>query len=372
VAGAMVITGTINTLSTKWADVTSAKGLDGVVQDFNHPFFQALGMFLGEFFCMFAYHLINWYKSRNGSLDEEELRKVNFNPLLLWLPALCDMTGTCLMYLGLTYTYASVFQMLRGAVIIFTGILSVIFLKRKLSSFHWTGMLLILTGLALVGVASILQPQDDSNAPHPLAGDAIIIAATLVSSVQMVVEEKLLNSYSIPPLLMVGWEGFWGFISLSVLLVPFYYIPGPAVGNRLENPLDALVQMGNSWIITLALVGNVVSIAFFNFTGVTITARLSATTRMVLDSVRTLIIWIFSLIVGWQSFYWLQIIGFLILVVGTLTYNKIIKLPGLTYPDVAVLTEDSSTTKTNLINDNHDHPQQEDDNLLTSENQSHS
>jgi len=360
IASAMVVTGTINTLSTKWADVTAAKGLDGVVQDFNHPFFQALGMFLGEFSCMFAYHIINWYKSRNGTLDEEELKKVNFNPLLLWLPALCDMTATCLMYLGLTYTYASVFQMLRGAVIIFTGVLSVLFLKRKLSSFHWTGMMLILVGLALVGVASILQPQDDANAPHPLSGDAIIIAATLVTAVQMVIEEKLLTGYNIPPLLMVGWEGFWGFIPLSVILVPFYYIPGPAVGNRLENPLDAIVQMGNSGIITLALVGNVVSIAFFNFTGVTITAKLSATTRMVLDSVRTLIIWIFSLIVGWQSFYWLQIIGFLILLAGTLIYNKILKIPGFEYPDFTVLTEES-TTKTSLINDNN-----EDDNLLSS------
>jgi len=125
--------------------------------------------------------------------------------------------------------------------------------------------------------------------------------------------------------------------------------------------------MGNSWIITLALVGNIVSIAFFNFTGVTITAKLSATTRMVLDSVRTLIIWIFSLIVGWQSFYWLQIIGFLILLAGTLIYNKIIKLPGLNYGD-----EGTTTAKTSLINDNHknNNHHAENDTLLVSEEQS--
>ena len=55
------------------------------------------------------------------------------------------------MYVGLNWTYASVFQMLRGAVIIFTGILSVIFLKRKLFLFHWVGMVVVLMGLALVG-----------------------------------------------------------------------------------------------------------------------------------------------------------------------------------------------------------------------------
>ena len=36
-------------------------------------------------------------------------------------PAMCDMTATSLQYIGLTFTYASSFQMLRGAVIIFTG-----------------------------------------------------------------------------------------------------------------------------------------------------------------------------------------------------------------------------------------------------------
>ena len=41
-------------------------------------------------------------------------------------PALCDMTAPSLQYIGLTLTYASSFQMLRGAVIIFTGNCSLI------------------------------------------------------------------------------------------------------------------------------------------------------------------------------------------------------------------------------------------------------
>ena len=41
-------------------------------------------------------------------------------------PALCDMTATSVQYIGLTLTYASSFQMLRGAVIIFTGFILII------------------------------------------------------------------------------------------------------------------------------------------------------------------------------------------------------------------------------------------------------
>lgn len=56
------------------------------------------------------------------------------------------------------------------------------------------------------------------------------------------------------------------------------------------------------------LTGTILSIAFFNFAGVTVTKEISATTRMVLDSVRTLFIYIVSLALRWQTFYWLQVI----------------------------------------------------------------
>ena len=52
----------------------------------------------------------------------------------------------------------------------------------------------------------------------------------------------------------------------------------------------------------MSLSGNILSIAFFNFCGITITKLMSATTRQVLDSARTLIIWIVSLGVSWQPF----------------------------------------------------------------------
>ena len=51
---------------------------------------------------------------------------------------------------------------------------------------------------------------------------------------------------------------------------------------------------------------------------------MSATTRMVLDSVRTLVIWGVSLGVGWQEFHALHLLGFAILVVGMCVYNDLI------------------------------------------------
>ena len=69
------------------------------------------------------------------------------------------------------------------------------------------------------------------------------------------------------------------------------------------------------------------SIAFFNFSGISVTQEISATTRMVLDSCRTVIIWIVSLSVQWQPFTWpifsMQLGGFALLIVGMCLYNDI-------------------------------------------------
>ena len=49
--------------------------------------------------------------------------------------------------------------MLRGAVIIFTGLLSVAFLGKKLKVYEWIGMFTVLAGLIVVGVTDLLEDK---------------------------------------------------------------------------------------------------------------------------------------------------------------------------------------------------------------------
>lgn len=134
----MLITGSINTLSTKWADNTYSYGRY-TYDKYNHPFVQAFGMFIGESLCLAAFYYVNWRMKKQGNDDLIERATGDYKFYIFALPACCDMLGTSLMYLGLTYTAASTFQMLRGSVVIFTGIFSVLFLGRKLRPFHWFG-----------------------------------------------------------------------------------------------------------------------------------------------------------------------------------------------------------------------------------------
>ncbi|XP_055233583.1 solute carrier family 35 member F6 isoform X3 [Gorilla gorilla gorilla] len=287
-AGLMLVTGSINTLSAKWADNFMAEGCGGSKEhSFQHPFLQAVGMFLGEFSCLAAFYLLRCRAA--GQSDSSVDPQQPFNPLLFLPPALCDMTGTSLMYVALNMTSASSFQMLRGAVIIFTGLFSVAFLGRRLVLSQWLGILATIAGLVVVGLADLLSKHDSQH--------------------------KLSEVIT----------GLFGFVILSLLLVPMYYIPaGSFSGNprgTLEDALDAFCQVGRQPLIAVALLGNISSIAFFNFAGISVTKELSATTRMVLDSLRTVVIWALSLALGWEAFHALQILGFLILLIGTALYN---------------------------------------------------
>lgn len=324
-AGLMLTTGSINTLSAKWADMFSAPGCkDNPEHKFSHPFVQAVGMFLGELSCLAVFYILLCHDRRSPE------PKINpgqsFNPLLFFPPAMCDMTATSIMYVALNMTSASSFQMLRGAVIIFTGLLSVAFLGRRLLASQWLGILITILGLVIVGLADFFSGnKDEHKLSDVITGDLLIIMAQIIVSVQMVLEEKFVYKHDVHPLKAVGTEGFFGFVVLSLLLIPMYFIHvGDFSGNPrevLEDALDAFCQIGHQPLILLALLGNTVSIAFFNFAGISVTKEISATTRMVLDSLRTLVIWVVSLGLGWEQFHGLQVLGFLVLLVGTSLYN---------------------------------------------------
>ncbi|XP_012228252.1 solute carrier family 35 member F6 isoform X1 [Linepithema humile] len=329
-----IVTGSFNTLSVKYADRQVVLGEDGQLRHFNHPFMQSSFMFFGEALCFIAFKIFYIYYNRrgDGSVDNNVLTKGSriFNPFILLIPALCDMFATSIMYIGLNMTYASSFQMLRGSVIVFTGLFSVGFLNRKLGVREWTGIAFVIAGLAFVGASDILTMENtDISANSVITGDLLIIFAQVISAVQMVVEEKYVGEQDIPALQAIGWEGIFGFIGISVAMIPLNYIaaPPPFADNSrgtLEATDEALIQIGSSSKLLIAVIGISFSIAFFNFAGISVTKEMSATTRMILDSVRTIVIWAFSLGFQWQTFHYMQLIGFIILLIGMACYNNIV------------------------------------------------
>ena len=121
--GAMLVFGTLNTVLMKMQDeVVVGTDADGKPRKFTHPYFQCAVMFVGELFCLL---LFAFKKAIFGAPTND------INPALIAIPAFFDITGSSLMFIALTMCAASVYQMMRGVIVVITAGMAVAFLGRK-------------------------------------------------------------------------------------------------------------------------------------------------------------------------------------------------------------------------------------------------
>ncbi|KAH3767125.1 solute carrier family 35 member F6 [Pelomyxa schiedti] len=361
----MLLTGCINTLSKKFQNDTESPGYNGDVHYFAHPWFQTLVMFTGEFLCLIGI-VIQRHQQRVKQLTETPLvhfkHKDRIFQLILIIPTLLDLLGTSLGGIGLVYVSASVWQMLRGSIIIFTGILSKFFLKRKLLPYRWFAMCVTIVGLVLVGVSGLLSEnlsnkastsgstsssEDSSDSYMMIFGMICILLGQLVGAIQMVIEEKFLKSRGLQPFHVVGMEGFFGVLLMAFTVLPFFYVvPGKQDCSLRyqdkENSIDAILQILHNWQLVLYVLLYLCSIAFYNFFGLSVTKSLTCVHRTLIDACRTIIVWTVDLFIWyvidapqygeeWTIYSWVQVAGFLLLIGGTILYNGIIHIPGFEY-----------------------------------------
>lgn len=73
------------------------------------------------------------------------------------------------MNVGLILTPVSIYQMSRGALVLWVGVLSVIFLRRRLFLYQWTSLVIVTMGVCLVGLSGSLVKKTLDEEPFPEA-----------------------------------------------------------------------------------------------------------------------------------------------------------------------------------------------------------
>jgi len=276
--------------------------------------------------------------------------------MLVSVPAAFDILATALSALGMLYIPASVWQMLRGSSIIFAAIFSVVCLRRKMFCFNLLGLAFATVGVTTVGFANVLGDTGSGHDPRDMIiGISFVIAGQVVQAAQIIAEEFLMKSVDLPPLSIIGWEGFWGTLMMALIVYPILLaLPGQDNGH-MEDPLDTFEMIRNSPPLALAIGTFFFSCASFNATGISVTQALSGVHRMMLDASRTLMIWAFGLYVHYYvdsaspfgesltDYSALQMLGFLILVTGQAVYGEVLKVPGLKYPEQHMMPTSSPT-----------------------------
>ncbi|KAE8144408.1 hypothetical protein BDV25DRAFT_134697 [Aspergillus avenaceus] len=400
----MLVTGVCNTILNKYQDMQCVRNCDSPDSNdrhlFEQPVIQTIQMFIGEMGCWIVVllsYIYQGYISPRLSNDSSPLLAGGYRPVdnsdrindtadddtiddayphdptkpahdhdgrirlqggkifLLAAPACCDIAGTTLMNVGLLFVAASIYQMTRGALVLFVGLFSVLFLHRKLYLYQWAALFVVVLGVALVGLAGALfgdsHPHDITQedavaavshvamqaravaktpeAVQAIIGVLLIAAAQIFTASQFVLEEWILEHYAMDPLQVVGWEGIFGFCVTVIASIVLYLSVGRTEAGRYGyfDVKEGWHQVVNNRAVAISSFLIMISIGGFNFFGLSVTRSVSATSRSTIDTCRTLFIWLVSLALGWESFKWLQVAGFGLLVYGTFLFNDIVRPP---------------------------------------------
>ncbi|KAF8310678.1 hypothetical protein DL93DRAFT_2084265 [Clavulina sp. PMI_390] len=379
VAG-IIIFGASNSLFAKYQDnlcVENCNDADPTQRHhFEQPFWQALQMCVAELLCFIPIAVDYLWKKRENStgairlptsddddsLNADDKTTPSRIPLrgwkifIMWIPAFFDLTGTVLMLLGLMYTPVSLYQMTRGALVASVGVFSVVFLKRKLWLYQTLSLVTVMIGIFLVGLSGALRvdfPHAEGGSllsVHKVTamgtesldevtiiiGVMLTLTAQLFSAAQFISEEKIMMVYSLNALEVVAWEGVFETLTL-VLVLPFI------VTHKSASPFFDLAsgwqQLTSSPAMIWSAVGLIISVSFFNSSGLAVTKETSAMVRSTADICRTIATWFVSLMLGWEYLVWpwtlMQVTGFALVVYGTLVFNGIISPPSAFRPSPA-------------------------------------
>ena len=283
---------------------------------------------------------------------------VGVKVFLLALPACCDIAGTTLMNVGLLFVAASIYQMTRGALVLFVGLFSVLFLHRKLYLYQWSALFIVVIGVGIVGLAGAIAPNPQAQ-PEPksfidtgllliratsdqihaaartpeavqtILGVLMIAGAQIFTATQFVLEEWILEHYALEPLKVVGWEGTFGLMVTIFGMIVLHLAVGRTARGRYGyfDMVEGWREVTHYRAVAVSSILIMISIGGFNFFGLSVTRSVSATARSTIDTCRTLFIWVVSLGLGWETFKWLQILGFVLLVYGTFLFNDIVRAP---------------------------------------------
>ena len=371
--------GALATLTAKTLFQINSLGRCGDSSPFNKPFFLTMSMFIGEACCLIGYYAVVRPKLRKEAVqpdptppaplsaplldDDEPFSPPSLSsstlgassaalrgssglppcPTYVFTGLCCiDMTGSVLNYVGLAWVSASLNQMFRGSMAVFVALFSLCLLRRRLSVEQWVAIAAVVFGLSAVGFSSYLQPTAQADG---LAGPStelvflgiiLIVASSALNALQNVVEEllmKMLVNYQEPhPLEIVGWEGVYGTLIASLVLLPaVYYIPGSDCGGRLEDSLDTLSRMADPAVLLL-VIGYVGGIGYMNYASMELSRMLSAVVRNLVSALRTVLVWVVGVLLyygvgaqyGERLGLWsvVELLGFLMLIAGSMLYSR--------------------------------------------------
>lgn len=356
-----LIFGTATVVTQKLLFSTKSKGRYEE-HDFEKPIFQTNAMFFGMFLALIPSGIQHFFCKKEEEDFFSNRSNVKKNSILYIflaaIPTIFDLVATTLMNVQLLYIKASVWQMLRGSMTVFTSLLSYFVLKKATYPYMWFGVFLNVLSLFIVGIASVFNTGISNGSVsrgRVILAMFLTVLAQLIQASQLVIEEYLMQGSNLSPLFLVGMKGVWGTLLGIIFLFVAHHIHGDKDNGIHEDFKDTIAMLKNSSTIVILVVLYILFILLYNVFGMYVTSHYSSVVRTIVEGIRTLFIWVVQLILyyttkndsigeSWCVWNWLQLSGFCLLFISSLIYSGVIKLHFFHYPseEISIIREISS------------------------------
>ncbi len=273
--------------------------------------------------------------------------------MLVFVPSLADMISTVLSTFGLPVISLSLAFIFKGGRVVFSAILTLVILKRKLHAYHWFSVSLCIIGLVIAASSQLLFE------PSAMYGVALVMGSELFKGLRVVLEERLMKKESFDPTFLVGVEGLYGTAVFMITLVVVWLSVRGSDQGSFENLEDTIhrIDQSDTLIILFCIFPVVTCLA--SISSAVVTRNLSAVHNGLISVIRVGILWIVELLLfysvdsslgrqlgePWTKYSFLKLIGFVIVLIATLIYDEDIKLRWLfNYDNLKQLRKEAQTT----------------------------
>jgi drug/metabolite transporter (DMT)-like permease len=186
--------------------MSHSQGLEGDDKQFAKPIMMLLLMFTAMVPAIFFWFI---QQMRLPYLDRDVVPMKTFCVLII--PCLCDLMCTLLLMVAQLYITASLWQMMRGTVIIVTALLKKTVLGHRLRMHMWCGVGVITLAMLVVASSTLIKVDAAvaaQNGTHQGFGIMLVLIGCLAQGVQYVFEEKVMNVDNAPPLVIYVFSMF--------------------------------------------------------------------------------------------------------------------------------------------------------------------
>lgn len=114
------------------------------------------------------------------------------------------------------------------------------------------------------------------------------------------------------------WEGVWGVVISGVFLIAFSRINSNIIKCDI---FESCSLMWNNWKLFGSVLVTALCIGPFNYFGLMITKSTSALQRCMVCTSRMIVVWMISLIFGWENFSIIQLTGYFLLTYSIYKFN---------------------------------------------------